>query len=63
MGQRLTTGFYRAKVVNVASDYITVATAFVRQRGEKSKEPVKQFIPLASIKRISLMKTDRLVHL
>ena len=63
VGHRLTTGFYRSKVVAVSDDYMTVATEFVRRRGEQGKEPVKQFIPIHSIKRISLMKGDRLIHL
>jgi hypothetical protein len=63
VGYRLTTGFYKTKVLAVGADYVTVATEFVRRRGEQSKEPVKQFIPLGRIKRVSLMKDERLVHL
>ena len=63
MGSRLTTGFYRAKVLAVGGDFLTVATEFVHKKGEKAKEPVKQFIPLHQVKRISLMKSDKLIHL
>jgi len=62
VGNRLTTGFYRAKVIGVNGDYVCVATEYVHQRGG-SKEPVKQFIPLSHIKRVSLMKSDRIIHL
>ena len=62
VGNRLTTGFYRAKVIGVKGDYVSVATEYVHKRGD-SKEPVKQFIPLSQIKRVSLMKSDRIIHI
>ena len=63
IGHRLTTGFYRGKVGAVTSDYFTVAVEYVHKRA-KEKEPVKQFIPISRVKRISLMKGgDRLIHL
>ena len=62
VGNRLTTGFYRAKVINVKGDYLCVATEYVHKRGG-SKEPVKQFIPLSQVKRVSLMKSDRIIHI
>lgn len=63
VGHRLTTGFYRAKVLTVGGDYIAVATEYKHRRGEVEKEPVKQFVPIARIKRISLMKGERIIHL
>jgi hypothetical protein len=63
VGYRLTTGFYKAKVIAVGTDYLSVATELVHRRGEKEKEPVRQFIPLAQIKRISVMKGERLIHI
>lgn len=62
VGHRLTTGFYKAKIVTVGEDFMTVATEYVH-RGDQSKEPVRQFIPLANIKRISVMKGERIIHL
>ena len=62
VGNRLTTGFYRAKVIGVQADYVAVATEYVHKRGG-SKEPVKQFIPLTQVKRVSLMKSDRIIHI
>ena len=62
IGHTLTTGFYRAKVVGIGSDFLVVATEYVH-KGAKGKEPVRQFIPLHRVKRISLMKTERLIHL
>ena len=63
VGYRLTTGFYKAKVIAVGDDYLSVATELVHKRGEKEKEPVRQFIPLSHIKRISVLKGERLIHI
>ena len=63
VGHRLTTGFYKAKVLETSQDFIVVATEYVHKHGEKAKEPVKQFIPIARVKRVSIMKGDRLIHL
>lgn len=63
MGSRLTTGFYKAKLVAVGDDFITLATEFQHKKGEKAKEPVRQFVPLDRIKRISVMRSDRIIHL
>lgn len=63
MGYQLTTGFYRAKILAVTDEVLSVATELVHKGKQVSKEPVKQFIPLWSIKRISIMKSDILVHL
>ena len=39
-------------------------TEFQRGSGKKStKEPVKQYIPMDRIKRVTLMKTQILVHI
>lgn len=62
-GHRLTTGFYKAKILGVGEDYLSVATEYKHAKGEIKKEPVKQFIPFHSIKRISVMKSQRVIHL
>ncbi|MHC4550268.1 MAG: hypothetical protein ACYTEZ_15970 [Planctomycetota bacterium] len=61
VGYKLTTGFYRGKLTGLGRDYLTMATEFERKKG--AAEPVKQFIPLDRIKRISLTKGDRILHL
>lgn len=63
VGNRLVTGFYKAKITFVGDDYLELVTEFAHKRGEQKKEPVKQYIPLDKIKRISLMKTERLIHI
>lgn len=61
VGYRLTTGFYKAKIRAVEPEMLTVATEFTPHRAEK--EPVKQFIPINSVKRISVMKQEIMIHL
>lgn len=63
MGYQLTTGFYRAKIIGVQDDFIIVATELLHKGRDATKEPVRQFIRLSSIKRISIAKTDTLVHI
>ena len=63
MGYQITTGFYRAKVLGVQADFITVATELLHKGRDATKEPVRQYIRLSSIKRITIAKTDILVHI
>ncbi len=63
MGYQLTTGFYRAKVLAVHDDMVSIATELVHKGRETTKEPVRQFIPFDRIKRISFAKSDVLVHI
>ena len=63
MGYQLTTGFYRAKIINVNEDFATVATELLHKGKETVKEPVKQFIPLRRIRRVTVAKSDILLHL
>lgn len=63
VGHQLTTGFYKAKVLAVERDYFTLATEYKHRGTSAEKEPVKQFIPIGRIKRISLMKSERIIHL
>ena len=63
VGSRLVTGFYKAKISFVGDDYVEVLTEFERKRGGPQREAVRQFIPIRKIKRISLLKGERLVHI
>ncbi len=63
LGFEVRTGFYRAKVTAVGIDFVALATDFVRKGKNAGKEPVKQFLPLSRIKRISVMKSERLIHI
>jgi hypothetical protein len=51
LGQRLTTGIYKAKVLAVGEDFLKLQTTF-RRRGAKEageEEPVVQFIPVERV--------------
>jgi hypothetical protein len=62
-GHQIRAGFYRAKLVGLGRDYIIVMAEFTRSGREGRKEPVKQYIPIERIKRVSLLKTDWLLHI
>jgi hypothetical protein len=61
VGFTLKAGFYRAKVTGMGRDYITLVTEM--KKTKDAGEPVKQFIPLNQIKRVSMMKTERVLHI
>lgn len=63
VGKTITKGFYRGKLLAVADDHLVLATEFQHRRGDKDKEPVRQFVPLERVKRVSMMRSDRIVHL
>ena len=63
VGHQLKAGFYPAKVTAMGNDYLVVVTRYVRTGKQASKEPVKQYIPIGRIKRISVMKSERFIHL
>jgi hypothetical protein len=62
-GHQIRAGFYRAKLIGLGRDYMIVVAEYARVGREGRKEPVKQYIPIEKIKRISLMKDDRLIHI
>ena len=63
-GNTIQAGWYRAKLVGLGDDYLIVISEFSHGTGKHAqKEPVKQFIPIGHIKRISLMRSERLIHI
>lgn len=63
VGRQLTTAFYPGKVLSLGADFVTLALEFKRRTGTQDSEPVRQYIPLHRIKRVSIMKSARLIHL
>ena len=63
VGQQIRAGFYRAKLIGRGIDYLIVVAEYFRAGKEGRKEPVKQFIPIGRIKRISMMKGEWLLHI
>ena len=63
VGHRLGAGFYKAKVVAIHDDHVVLGTQFRHSSGHGEVEPVKQFIPLSRVKRISVMKSEKILHI
>jgi hypothetical protein len=63
VGHQIRAGFYRAKLVGMGIDYLIIMTEYVHAGREQSREPAKQFVPFSMIKRVTLMKSELVVHL
>ncbi len=63
VGHQIRPGWYRARLIGMGNDYIVLMTEFTRKGKQPVREPVRQYIPTHRIKRISLMKGERLLHL
>lgn len=64
LGPQIQAGWYKAKLIGLGKDYLIVMTEFQHGAGKKAtKEPVKQYIPVDRIKRVSLMRSERLIHI
>lgn len=60
-GHELRKGFYPGKISGIGRDYMVFQTVLAATK--KDRQPVKQYIPLARVKRISVMRTTTLLHL
>ena len=63
VGFRIKEGFYEGKLTGLGPDYLQLATVFESAKKGGGSQPVKQFIPIARIKRISVMKDAVLIHI
>jgi hypothetical protein len=63
LGYQIKAACYKAKITGLTDDYMTIVSEFTPAGKAAKKEPVKSFVPIAMIKRISVMKTDRLIHI
>ncbi len=64
VGHTLKAGFYRAKITGIGRDYLVLLTEFKHvKKKEQASEPVKQFLPFTRVKRVSLMKSDCMLHI
>ena len=63
VGHQIRAAFYPARPVAIGEDYLVISTEFVHLRHGGEKESMRQYIPLARIKRVSVMKSGILVHL
>jgi hypothetical protein len=63
VGFQLKQGQYVGKIGGLGQDYLIFHTVIETSKKEGGKAPVKQFIPLGRVKRISLMKDNYILHL
>ena len=62
MGWQLKEGFYTGRVTGLGKDFMVLQTEITASKKD-GKQPVKQFIPLSRIKRISIMKGNNFLHI
>ena len=63
VGTKLKEGMYQGTVSGLGNDYLILSTVMEAPKKEGGQQPVRQFIPLAQIKRLSVMKTGAMIHL
>ena len=63
VGHTLKVGFYRAKITGGGIDYLVAMTEYKHAGKAGGVEPVKQFIPFSKIKRVSVLKSEIVLHL
>ena len=62
VGFTIKAGFYRAKLTGMGKDYLVLVTEMKKPKTEEG-EPVKQFLPIGQIKRISILRNERMLHI
>ena len=63
MGYQLKEGFYPGKIAGWGEDYIILHTMLAAKKKEGGQQPVQQYIPIARIKRLSLLKMGLFLHI
>lgn len=65
VGHKLTTSFYRGKILGVGEDHFRLQTVFKKHGGkaDADTEAVVQYVPFQQVKRVSVMKTESVIHL
>ncbi len=60
-GHELRKGYYPGKISGFGQDFMVFNTVLAATK--KDRQPVQQYIPIARIKRISMMRSGALLHL
>ena len=63
LGHNIRKGWYPARAVGMGRDYLILVTEYKHGGKIAGAEPVKQYIPIHRIKRISVMREELLIHL
>jgi len=63
LGHNIRKGWYPARAVGLGKDYLVLVTEYKHAGNVSQVEPVKQYIPVQKIKRVSMMRNELLIHL
>ena len=63
LGHTIRKGWYPARAVGLGQDYLILVTEYKHGGNIAGAEPVKQYIPVHRIKRVSVTRTEVLIHL
>lgn len=64
LGHAIRPDWYKGKLVATGQDFIVLVLRFEHGGGKNAtSEPTEQYVPLGQIKRISIMKSGRYLHL
>lgn len=63
LGHNIRKGWYPARAVGLGQDYLILVTEYKHGGKFAGAEPVRQYIPIHRIKRISVMREELLIHL
>lgn len=63
-GHQLHAAWYHAKLVALGLDFAVLVMEYQHGSGKSAtKEPCEQYVPLAKIRRVSVMKSERILHI
>ncbi len=62
LGHNIRKGWYPARAVGLGKDYLILVTEYKHGGNIAGAEPVKQYIPVHRIKRVSVMRKELLIH-
>ena len=63
LGHNIRKGWYPARAVGLGEDYWVRVTEYKHGGNVSAGEPVRQYIPVQKIKRVSMMRNELLIHL
>jgi len=67
VGHQIRAGFYPAQLAGLGEDYLVLVGQYVHSPGAARSaprtEPVRQYVPIAHVKRISILRSERLLHI
>ncbi len=63
-GHQLHAAWYHAKLVALGIDFAVLVMEYQHGSGKSAtKEPCEMYVPMAKIRRVSIMKSERILHI